>query len=1777
MERKNPLGVHAYVPYHSAAQFVNIPSNRFFCSGRHGAFTIFLLRKGIKELRIWALLIILISLMSGFSYPAYGQTTYVSAVSGYWNDGSTWIGGVVPGVNDNAVITSGTTVSLQGSDATIRDLNIEAGAVLNGENRIMTVNGTLVVDGTYTSKNAAAKDFEFNGSIIEGTGSIIIDFVNRDFKINGNSTISNTSQLIFYGNVVIAAGATVTNTGTVEITGNLTGTNSATSVWTNSNNSVLKIGNTLLATGRLNASAPGNTVEYYSTLDQTVKIPVASLYNNLTLRGSGNKNIPANIIAGGNLGIFGSAILASNNFNIEVRGNWTNYSDFTEGTGVVSFTGTGNQDLINPAGEYFSNFTINKTGGEVILKTNTVVGNIFTLSNGVVNASSFRIILGTGLASTGTLAYTGGYIKGKFEKWINSTGTHLFPVGADRIQQMLITLNGFDSGGTLIAEFIPSDPGNNGLSLDDAGTMIHNTFVEGYWVLNRDNGFTMGGIYNYDLQLSGNGFTSFPIDADTRILTRSDAFDIWVAEGSHLAAVGQSARRSGVITNPAHYALGDKTVCIRPVTSAITGSSDVCTGQTSVVYSVVDNSPNTYTWTITGGVQVSGGNTATITVDWGTAGLDNASVKIVETNSCTSGAPVTLPVFIHSIPPASITGKKIVPENTTGIPYSVTARPGYTYTWTITGGTQASGGNTNSITVDWGTVGMGSVEVVAELAGCSPAPPVKIDVRKYDVIESIATGDWDSPSTWDCNCIPLSTQSVRIRNGHTVNLHNSNSFEINNMIIDLGGTLDYNSRPFKVHGDFIVNGTYAGGSNRVLTLDGMDKEIDGVGTVIGGFTVSSGNKVITSTAVFDIIAGNITLGNSVYITNNGRIYLNGNLSGSSASSVWENALNSDLEVSGSLLLNGTLRAGSPGNTISYTGTAPQTVKTPFSSLYHNLIINGASVKSLSGSIAINGDITINASNTLAVTAGNYDINIRGNWINTGGIFSPGAGTVFFDGTGSQYVTGTETYYNLTMANLTGDLVINNDIVVGGTLNMTGKDIVTGTNILHVGTDAANTGTVTRTSGILIGKIERWAGTFGDLLFPVGYTGSYNPANIYINLLTTPGSILCEFVPADPGSAGLPLVDDSTPISYHMSEGYWNLQAKNGFDAGNYNVSLGTQNFISYPVNINTRVLKRTDGGNWIFDGTHQTASPPTIYRSNLTGGISTVSTQFGVGFACAPATIASVITNVTCYGDSDGAIDITVTDAALPLSFAWTPGGETTEDLSGLTADSYTVTVTDANGCVTSSGFTVLQPSELVVTEAVTNVSCGGTDDGAINITVTGGTTPYFYSWSTVDGSGLVATDEDQTGLTAGTYTVLVIDVNGCQVIKNIVVLQSEIPVPTLSGPTPVCQGVTGNIYTTEAGMTNYIWTVSPGGQITSGGTFTDNSVTVTWNTAGSHTVTVNYTNSFGCTGILPATFSVNVDPLPGPAGAISGTSAVCVGETGIAYSIAAVADATGYIWNYTGTGATLTGAANSITIDFSASATSGVLTVYAYNGCGNGTISPGYPITVSPLNTITLTSAPGTTNQSVCINTPINVITYDVSGATGATFSDLPPGVSGILAGNVVTISGSPLIPGTFNYTVTLTGGCGNISAGGTIVSIPDNTISLTSAAGTDAQTVCVNTPVTDIVYSFTGATGASFSGLPDGMTVSNVGNVITIKGSPTVHGVYSYMIQLTGGCGNVSATGTITVTPNNTITLTSASGTDNQAVCINTAIIDITYGTTGATGATVSGLPDGVTGIWA
>jgi len=180
--------------------------------------------------------------------------------------------------------------------------------------------------------------------------------------------------------------------------------------------------------------------------------------------------------------------------------------------------------------------------------------------------------------------------------------------------------------------------------------------------------------------------------------------------------------------------------------------------------------------------------------------------------------------------------------------------------------------------------------------------------------------------------------------------------------------------------------------------------------------------------------------------------------------------------------------------------------------------------------------------------------------------------------------------------------------------------------------------------------------------------------------------------------------------------------------------------------------------------------------------------------------------------------------------------------------------------------------------------------------------------------------------------------------------------------------------------------------------------------------------------------------------------------------------------------------------------------------------------------NSIVLSSAVGTNNQSVCNSTAITNITYATTGATNATVTGLPQGVSGNWNNNVYTISGTPSQAGTFNYEVTLVGGCNPTKAQGTIVvNLTNNTIVLTSASGTNNQSSCRNATITNITYATTGATNATVTGLPQGVSGSWGNNTVTISGTPVpTSGTFGYTVTLTGGCGNIIATGNIAINSN-------------------------------------------------
>ena len=226
--------------------------------------------------------------------------------------------------------------------------------------------------------------------------------------------------------------------------------------------------------------------------------------------------------------------------------------------------------------------------------------------------------------------------------------------------------------------------------------------------------------------------------------------------------------------------------------------------------------------------------------------------------------------------------------------------------------------------------------------------------------------------------------------------------------------------------------------------------------------------------------------------------------------------------------------------------------------------------------------------------------------------------------------------------------------------------------------------------------------------------------------------------------------------------------------------------------------------------------------------------------------------------------------------------------------------------------------------------------------TTQGGMTNYIWSVSAggsiTAGGSATSNTVTVTWNTVGAQTVSVnyTDSNGCTAVGPTVfnVTANAMPSPSISGPTAVCGNSTGNVYTTQAGMTGYIWAVSAGGTVTAGGSGTDNTVTVTWNTAGAQTVSVNYTNTSGCTAASPTVYNVTVNPLPVPT--ISGPTPVCVISAGNVYTTQA--GMTNYLWAVSAGGTITAGGttnSNTITITWNTIGAQTVSVNYTNaNGC---------------------------------------------------------------------------------------------------------------------------------------------------------------------------------------------------------------------------------------------------
>ena len=181
-------------------------------------------------------------------------------------------------------------------------------------------------------------------------------------------------------------------------------------------------------------------------------------------------------------------------------------------------------------------------------------------------------------------------------------------------------------------------------------------------------------------------------------------------------------------------------------------------------------------------------------------------------------------------------------------------------------------------------------------------------------------------------------------------------------------------------------------------------------------------------------------------------------------------------------------------------------------------------------------------------------------------------------------------------------------------------------------------------------------------------------------------------------------------------------------------------------------------------------------------------------------------TNILCHGDSTGSIDLSVTGGVSPYTYQWS-NGETTQDINNLTEGTYTIIVTDSNGCTIYDTIVLTEPTDIIFSTTNTNILCHGDSTGSIDISVSGGVSPYTYQWNNGE------TTQDINNLTEGTYSVIVTDSNGCTVYDTIELTEPTEIILSSTNTNILCHGdSTGSIdLSVSGGVSPYTYQWSNG------------------------------------------------------------------------------------------------------------------------------------------------------------------------------------------------------------------------------------------------------------------------------------------------------------------------------------------------------------------------------
>lgn len=573
------------------------------------------------------------------------------------------------------------------------------------------------------------------------------------------------------------------------------------------------------------------------------------------------------------------------------------------------------------------------------------------------------------------------------------------------------------------------------------------------------------------------------------------------------------------------------------------------------------------------------------------------------------------------------------------------------------------------------------------------------------------------------------------------------------------------------------------------------------------------------------------------------------------------------------------------------------------------------------------------------------------------------------------------------------------------------------------------------------------------------------------LSITPGTVAAGCFGGSNGSAAATVTGGTPSYSYAWSPFGGTAAAANGLTAGTYSVTV-------------------TDAMGCSQNTTMLVAQPAALTAA------------------------ATVGNNVSCFGGSDGAATINPTGGTLPYSYLWSPGGAVTQTANSLLAGTYTVTVTDNNGCITSAQVTLTQPATAISAsvDTLTNVACYNGSDAQVTIAATGGTPSYSFLWT--PGGGTTAT---LSALTAGNYSVTVTDSKGCSFLLPVTITQPPSLTIAITAVTQVtCNGYNDGTATVSVGggvaPYTYMWSTAP----------PQNTPTATGMGSGNYNAFITDANNCNA---VSQTVTIS-EPTLLVATASPSTLISCDSAITISCSASGGSGLYTYLWS---TGASTT----SITVNTG----SYIIVATDANNCPASD-------TVSVMAT--------NSTLAVSITQPPNI-------CNGGTIL-LTPAVTGGLGGNTYLWSNgattASITEGAGNYCVTVTdaGGC---IATGCVTVVENPVISIITPA---PPLVCPGDSATVTVSATGGQTPYSY--------LWNTGETTSSITKPA--GVYTLVLTDVTGSG-CAASASVNITEETPV-FTTVSHTDVS--CYGAANGTVTvYASGGSSGYTYSWAPSGST----